>query len=190
MSSSDYTRLPPDLPAPTDDGVCDHLPGLRLPDIALPSTGGGTVRLSDRSGTTVVYCYPMSGVPGVPLPPGWDQIPGARGCTPQACAFRDQHRQFEELNVAVYGLSTQSSEYQKEFATRVHLPFGLLSDADLRFTKAMRLPTFEVQGKTLIKRLTLVITGGTIRKVFYPVFPPDAHASEVLAWLRAIPAAS
>ena len=184
MSPSDYTQLPRNLPVPTDDGACDHLPGAKLPAIALPSTGGGVVTLAEREGTTVVYCYPMSGVPGVPLPDGWDQIPGARGCTPQACVFRDRHKQFQGLNVTVYGLSTQTSEYQKEFAARLHLPFELLSDADLRFATALRLPTFDVEGKTLITRLTLVLRDGAIRKVFYPVFPPDGHAAEVVAWLR------
>jgi peroxiredoxin len=184
VSQSDYTQLPPNLPVPTDDGACDHLPGTKLPEIALRSTGGGTVTLAKREGTTIVYCYPMSGVPGVPLPDGWDQIPGARGCTPQSCGFRDRHEQFKGLNVTVYGLSTQTSEYQKEFAARLHLPFELLSDAKLQFATALRLPTFEVDGRTLIKRLTLVLRDGAIRKVFYPVFPPDGHAAEVLVWLR------
>ncbi|HSZ56036.1 MAG TPA: peroxiredoxin [Tepidisphaeraceae bacterium] len=184
VSQSDYTQLPPNLPVPTDDGACDHLPGTKLPAITLPSTGGGTVMLAKREGTTIVYCYPMSGVPGVPLPDGWDQIPGARGCTPQSCGFRDRDEQFKGLNVTVYGLSTQTTDYQKEFASRLHLPFELLSDVDLRFTTALRLPTFEVEGKMLIKRLTLVVCDGAIRKVFYPVFPPDGHAAEVLVWLR------
>jgi peroxiredoxin len=185
MSSSDYLHLPASLPAPTDDGGCDHLTGQRLPDIALLSTSGRTVALARKRGVTIVYCYPMTGVPRVPLPAGWDQIPGARGCTPQSCGFRDRHQEFERLSVAVYGLSTQTTDYQKEFATRIHLPFELLSDSELRFTKALRLPTFEVEGKTLIKRLTLVIRDGTIRKVFYPVFPPDAQAGDLIAWLGA-----
>jgi peroxiredoxin len=185
MSSGDYTELPPNLPVPTDDGGCDHLSGVELPDIALPSTSGRSVALAREEGMTVVYCYPMTGVPGVPLPAGWDQIPGARGCTPQACSFRDRHQEFERLHVAVCGLSTQTTDYQKEFATRVHLPFDLLSDEDLRFTRALRLPTFEVQGKALIKRLTLLIRDGTIQHVFYPIFPPNAHAGEVIAWLGA-----
>jgi len=184
MTPSDYLSLPADLPAPADDGACDHLPGLKLPAIALPSTAGRPVVLAEQKGLTVVYCYPMSGRPGVPLPQGWDQIPGARGCTPQSCGFRDRYAEFAGLHVAVYGLSTQTTDYQQEFAQRIHLPFDLLSDSDLRFTAALRLPTFEVDGKTLIKRLTLVLRDGAIQKVFYPVFPPDRHAEELLAWLR------
>jgi peroxiredoxin len=182
MDPSDYSRLPPDLPVPIGDGACDHLPGMNLPAIPLASTSGKSVTLASLKGTTVLYCYPRSGRPGVPLPVGWDQIPGARGCTPQTCAFRDQHREFERLNVAVYGLSTQSTEYQQEFAGRLHLPFELLSDSELRFCTALRLPTFIVDGETLIKRLTLILRDGRIEKVFYPVFPPDQHAGQLLRW--------
>jgi peroxiredoxin len=183
MSQSDYTHLPPNLPIPTDDGACDHLPGMKLPSIPLSSTTGRSITLADEQGLIVLYCYPMTGRPGVPLPTGWDHIPGARGCTPQSCAFRDHHAEFSRLNITVYGLSTQSTDYQREFANRIHLPFDLLSDSDLRFTNALRLPTFDAGQGPLINRLTLILRDGTIQKIFYPVFPPDRHADEVLAWL-------
>ncbi len=177
-------ELPADLPVPADDGACDHLPGLRLPAIALPSTAGGTVDLAALAGRTVVYCYPRTGRPGEPLPTGWDSIPGARGCTPESCGFRDHYRELRALDVAVFGLSTQTTDYQREAAERLQLPFALLSDADLRFARALRLPTFSVDDMTLIKRLTLVVQNGQIEHVFYPVFPPDRHAEEVLDWLK------
>ncbi|TMI81766.1 MAG: peroxiredoxin [Bacillati bacterium ANGP1] len=180
----DLTRLPPDLPVPQDDGACDHLAGRRVPAIALPSTAGRPVDLSTLSGRTVVYCYPRTGRPDVPVPAGWDAIPGARGCTPQSCAFRDRHREFQALGVGVFGLSTQTTEDQREAAERLQLPMELLSDARLAFARALDLPTFEFEGMVLIKRLTLVALDGRITKVFYPVFPPDANAREVLAWLR------
>lgn len=178
-------RLPDDLPVPQDDGVCDHLPGLAVADLTLPSTMGGLVNLaSPASGWTIVYCYPRTGVPGQPLPTGWDAIPGARGCTPQSCAFRDHHAELAALDARVFGLSTQSTAYQREVAERLHLPFPLLSDESLAFCRAMRLPTFEVDGLQLVRRLTLVIRDGRIARVFYPVFPPDASAVEVLSWLE------
>jgi len=183
---SDFTTLPPDLPRPQDDGACDHLAGLALPSIELPSTRGGTVDLGALSGPrTVIYCYPRTGTPGEAMPDGWDSIPGARGCTPQACAFRDHYRELAALGGDVYGLSTQSTEYQRGMAERLHLPFPVLSDAELRFAHALRLPTFEVDGISLIKRLTLVVRQGAIEQVFYPVFPPDANAEQVLRWLAA-----
>ena len=180
--------LPPDLPAPKDDGGCDHLPGMHLPPLRLPATSGRMVDLGNlEAARTVLYCYPMTGVPGRELPEGWDAIPGARGCTPESCAFRDHHAGLEGLGAQVFGLSTQTSGYQKEMAARLHLPFEVLSDSYLRFCEALRLPTFTAGGMRLIKRLTLVVRGGTIETVFYPVFPPDTHASEVVSWLARRP---
>ncbi len=177
-------ELPESLPVPTDDGACDHLPGMWLPPVALPSTAGERVDLSGLPGRTVVYCYPRTGRPDEDLPQGWDGIPGARGCTPQSCAFRDHHAELRALGARVFGLSTQSTEYQREAASRLHLSFDLLSDEGLAFAGALGLPSFEVEGMTLIKRLTLVIDDGRIEKVFYPVFPPDENAEEVIGWLR------
>jgi len=176
--------LPADLPVPVDDGACDHLPEMRLPSLALPATDGTTVDLSMLPGRSVVYVYPRTGRPDQPLPTGWDQIPGARGCTPQSCAYRDRAAELKALGVRVFGLSTQDTAYQLEAVTRLHLPFPLLSDERLELTAALSLPTFAVDGMTLIKRLTLVIDDGAIETVFYPVFPPDADASHVTAWLR------
>ncbi|MGI8910980.1 MAG: peroxiredoxin [Rubrobacteraceae bacterium] len=176
--------LPDNLPMPTDDGASDHLPGMTLPSVPLTSTSGETVDLSKMTGTSVVYCYPMTGRPDLELPENWDDIPGARGCTPQSCAFRDHHDEIQALGARVFGVSTQSTEYQREVVERLHLPYELLSDEGLAFAKALDLPAFEVEGMTLIKRLTLVIEDRTIKKVFYPVFPPDANAAEVAAWLR------
>jgi peroxiredoxin len=177
-------ELPEGLPVPTDDGACDHLPGMRLPPVILPSTAGERVDLSELPGRTVVYCYPRMGRPDEDLPRGWDGIPGARGCTPQTCAFRDHHAELRILGARVFGLSTQSTEYQREAADRLHLPFELLSDKELSVAGALGLPTFEVEGTTLIKRLTLIIDDGRIEKVFYPVFPPDENAEEIIGWLR------
>jgi peroxiredoxin len=183
--STDLHTLPADLPVPTDDGACDHLTGLQLPSVLLVSTDGGTVDLAALPGLTIVYAYPRTGEPDKDPPPGWDAIPGARGCTPQSCAFRDHYQELCALGVdAVYGLSAQTTAYQREAAVRLHLPFALLSDADLAFAKALRLPTFETAGMTLIKRLTLIVRAGRIEHVFYPVFPPDRNAATVIAWLR------
>jgi peroxiredoxin len=179
----DISTLPPDLPVPEDDGACDHLPGMRTPPVALPSTAGDEVRLDELPGRTVLFCYPRTGRPDEELPPGWNSIPGARGCTPEACGFRDRHERFADLGVRVLALSTQNTDYQREMAERLRLPFEVLSDAELRLVHALDLPTFEVQGWTLLKRLTLVIRDGVIEHVFYPVFPPDTHAGEVLDWL-------
>ena len=177
--------LPTDIPAPQDDGAARHLTGFKLPSVPLVATDGTTVDLSKLSGRTLVYIYPRTGVPGQPLPEGWDQIPGARGCTPQSCSFRDHFAELKRLGVAhVYGLSTQNTAYQREAAERLHLPFPLLSDHDLKLTGALQLPTFAVAGMTLIKRMALVIDDGTITHVFYPVFPPDKNAEEVIAWLK------
>lgn len=172
------------LPAPTDDGATRHWVGSRVAAVPLPATDGRTVDLSAEAGRVVVYAYPRTGVPDQPNPAGWDAIPGARGCTPQACAFRDHLVELKALGVtAVYGLSTQDTAYQREAATRLHLPFALLSDERLELTRAMNFPTFVVQGMTLLKRFTLVIRDGVIEHVFYPVFPPDRNAAEVVAWL-------
>jgi peroxiredoxin len=181
--SDNIHELPADLPVPTDDGACNHLPGVDVRSVRLESTAGRVIDLSALPGRTVVYCYPRTGRPDVELPKGWNEIPGARGCTPESCAFRDHYNELQSLGAAVFGLSTQESDYQREAVKRLHLPFELLSDADLRFARALRLPTFEVEGMTLIKRLTLVICDAHIEKVFYPVFPPDRHAAEVVEWL-------
>ena len=181
----DPTVLPPNIPVPEDDGATRHLTGIKLPDLALPATSGGPVNLSKLKGRTVVYIYPRTGVPGQALPTGWDTIPGARGCTPQSCSFRDHFGELKRLGVAqLFGLSAQDTAYQQEAATRLHLPFPILSDEKLAFTRALRLPTFSVDGMTLIKRMALVIDDGTITKVFYPVFPPDKNAQEVITWLQ------
>jgi peroxiredoxin len=181
----DPTFLPPDIPVPQDDGGARHLPGMKLPDLALPATSGGAVNLARLAGRTVLYLYPRTGVPGVDLPPGWNDIPGARGCTPQSCGFRDHFAELKGLGVShLFGLSTQDTDYQREAAERLHLPFAILSDAGLAFTRAMKLPTFIVAGMTLLKRMALVVDDGIIGKAFYPVFPPDQNAAEVVAWLR------
>jgi len=181
-------QLPSDLPVPADDGACNHLVDLHIPSIQLSSTSGRQVDLGRLPGRTVVYCYPRTGRPDQELPKGWNAIPGARGCTPQSCAYRDYHQEFRALGVEVFGLSTQDTDYQKEAAHRLRLPFGLLSDSSLALVHALDLPTFEVEGMTLVKRLTLVIYNGRITKVFYPVFPPDQNATEVIRWLSANPA--
>lgn len=178
-----WQELPANLPEPTDDGACDHLVGMRLPSVALAATNGQTVDLAGLVGRTVVYCYPRTGRPDEPSPDGWDAIPGARGCTPQSCAFRDHYAELRGLGAEVFGLSTQDTEYQREAAERLHLPFPLLSDAELRFARALRLPTFTVAGMTLLKRVTLLVRDGEIEKVWYPVFPPDKNAGEVVRWL-------
>ncbi|HEX2740587.1 MAG TPA: peroxiredoxin [Rubrobacter sp.] len=184
MTRNDSLYSVPDgIPEPPDDGACGHLPGMRLHSVSLTSTDGDRVDLSTLTGTTVVYCYPMTGRPDQDLPQGWDDIPGARGCTPQSCAFRDHHAELQALGARVFGLSTQDSAYQREAAERLHLPFLLLSDERLEFAVSLDLPTFEAEGMTLIRRLTLVIEDGEIREVFYPVFPPGRNAEEVLGWL-------
>jgi peroxiredoxin len=181
--------LPPNLPVPRDDGGARHLKGMPIPDLALPSTANRLVNLSTITAPrTVVYCYPMTGRPDKALPAGWDEIPGARGCTPETCGFRDHHKDLAKLGAEVFGVSTQSTEYQQEMVKRLEVPFEVLSDEHFALTKALRLPTFTVEGMTLMKRLTLIVHGGRIEHVFYPVFPPDTHAEAVIAWLRQHPA--
>jgi peroxiredoxin len=188
MSGFDPTTLPADLPVPQDDGGAAHLPGIGVPAVALPSTGGADVRLDALGpGRTIIYAYPMTGTPGIEPPDGWDAIPGARGCTPESCAFRDHHAELQAAGASVYGLSTQPTDVQREAAERLHLPFALLSDHVGALSEALRLPTMTVDGTPMIKRLTLVVRDGRIEHVFYPVFPPDEHAAQVLAWLHASP---
>lgn len=173
------------IPAPEDDGGTDHLTQQPLAPVSLSSTAGTDVVVNELTGLVVIYAYPMTGTPGIALPDGWDAMPGARGCTPQSCAFRDHAAELAKLGVdAVYGLSTQSPADQLEAATRLELPFALLSDQELVLANAMQLPTFDVDGKTLLKRFTLIVRDGVIVKVFYPVFPPDSNAAVVLNYLR------
>src|SRR6266478_5672126 len=176
--------LPPDLPRPVDDHAADHLRDMLLPQVSLRSTAGKMASLSNL-GTprTVIYCYPVTGVPGKPLPEGWDMIPGARSCTPQTSNFRDHYKELSELKVDVFGLSTQTTEYQREMADRLRLPFEILSDSEFKLCDALRLPTFEIDRMRLVKRLTLIIRAGRIEQVFYPVFPPNQSANQVLRWL-------
>lgn len=182
LTSVDWTTLP----RPEDDGSARHLQDFALPDVALAATDGSTISLARRAGRTVLFVYPMTGRPGVDPPEGWDQIPGARGCTPQVCAFRDLNSDLKAAGADnVYGLSTQNQAYQQEAATRLHLPFPLLSDANLEFSRAAGLPMFSVEGRTLAKRLAMIIDDRRVTHVFYPVFPPDRNAGEVLAWLEA-----
>jgi peroxiredoxin len=186
--SDNLYALPKNLPVPVDDGACDHLPGMRVPDISLQSTAGGTVSLANVEATWIVaYFYPRTGQPDKDPPGGlamWDAIPGSRGCTPQSCEYRDHHAELSALGARVFGISTQDTDYQAEAAARLHLPFALLSDASLELARALRLPAFEVAGQTLIKRLTLVVRGGIIEHCFYPVFPPTADAQNVVKYLE------
>ncbi len=176
-------QLPDDLPVPVDDGAASHLIGMRLPDLELQGTNGNSINPSKIDGYLVIYCYPMTGQPGVALPDGWDQIPGARGCTPQSCAFRDHYKELQALNAEVFGMSTQSTHYQLEMVTRLHLPFPVLSDCDFKFTNALKLPTFTAAGHTLIKRLTLISKNSIIKAVHYPVFPSDKDPKWVIDYL-------
>jgi peroxiredoxin len=180
-------ELPPDLPVPLDDGACDHLMGKQLPPVKLVSSSGQTVDMSDLDGLTVIYIYPRSGVDNSVLPDNWDSIPGARGCTPQSCSFRDHQHDLANLRARVYGLATQSPEYLRSEVERLHLPFELLSDQHLEFKNALSLPVLDVQvaGMTVLKRVTLICNGQRIIKVFYPVFPPNKSAEQVIEWLKA-----
>ena len=179
------------IPAPVDDGATAHLFGSAVPSVPLPATDGSIVDISALKGTTVVYAYPMTGRPGVPLPDGWDMLPGARGCTPQSCGFRDHFADLKILGADhLFGLSTQSSDYQREAAERLHLPFRILSDSQLALAHAWQLPVFEIDGMQLLKRVTLIITDGQFEAVFYPVFPPDRSAADVIDWLSRHPRAA
>jgi peroxiredoxin len=181
--AGDLHSLPPDLPVPTDDGGAAHLPGTEVPAVALPATDGTYVDLSDLPGRVVVFAYPRTGTPGDMPGAEWDAIPGARGCTPQACSIRDEHDAFVARGVTVLGLSAQTPEEQREAAERLGLPYRLLSDAAGDLARALELPTFDWHGRSLLKRLTLLIEDGRVRDVIYPVFPPDAAAAQALARL-------
>ncbi|MBU3574425.1 peroxiredoxin [Polynucleobacter sp. UK-Mo-2m-Kol15] len=182
------SQLPNDLPVPQDDGAADHLVGMALPAISLSATTSIQFPLSKVKGRLVIYCYPMTGQPNVALPDGWDQIPGARGCTPQSCAFRDHYQELRSLGAEVVGLSVQSTEYQQEMADRLHLPFPVLSDDSYLLQRALQLPTFVAAGMTLLKRLTLIVNNGVIEVVHYPIFPSDSDPEWVVNYLKNNPA--
>jgi peroxiredoxin len=182
---SDLASLPTSLPVPEDDGACSHLAGRALPAVSLPGTAGRTVNLAELTVPTVLFFYPRNAQPHESIPAEWNIIPGARGCTPHSCGFRDLHQEFARLGFQIFGVSTQDTEYQKELVNRVHLLFEILSDAKFELVKALRLPTFEYRGLRLLKRMAWVVEDGKITKVFYPVFPPDKNADEVLNWLKA-----
>lgn len=177
-------EIPSNLPIPTDDGSTGHLKGLRLPNVSLAATNGTTINLGEIKGKLVIYCYPMTGQPNVALPDGWDQIPGARGCTPQSCSFRDHYKELQTLGAEVLGLSVQTTEYQKEMVDRLHLPFPVASDSDYRFQKALSMPTFVASGMTLLKRVTLIVSNGVIQAVHYPIFPSDSDPIWVIDYLK------
>jgi len=189
-SMNELNQIPADLPRPADDGAADHLAGRAVPPVSLTSTIGGNVALDELGpGRTILYIYPLTGRPDTDLPEGWDAIPGARGCTSEACDFRDHHAELRAAGAArVFGLSSQTSEYQRELVDRLRLPFAMLSDAKLTLATALGLPTFTASGLTLYKRLTLVICDNMIEHTFYPIFPPNEHATQVLVWLRTHPA--
>ncbi len=177
---TDINKLPENLPVPEDDGGSSHLIGAKIASIELRSTNGLKVDLGSIKGKGVIYCYPMTGRPDVPLPDGWDEIPGARGCTPQSCSYRDHYKEFQELGTEVYGLSTQTTDYQKEMVDRLSLPFDVLSDSQMELTQALNLPTFVVNGMVLLKRLTMIVEDSVIKSVHYPVFPSDSDPDWVL----------
>ncbi len=185
---TNFNQLPADLPIPQDDGSTNHLRGMKLPNVSLNTTNGKSINFGDIKGRLVIYCYPMTGQPNVPLPEGWDQIPGARGCTPQSCAFKDHYQELQALGVEVVGLSVQSTEYQKEMADRLHLPFPVVSDANYQFQKALNLPTFITAGMTLLKRVTLITNNGVIETVHYPIFPSNSDPAWVIDYLNNHPA--
>ncbi len=178
------THLPEGLPVPIDDGLATHLVGMQLPDIKLESTSGSLVSLVDIKDRLVIYVYPLTGRPDIALPEGWDEIPGARGCTPQACDFSNHYQELLQLDTMVFGLSSQTTDYQLELKNRLHLPFDLLSDYGFQLKKALNLPVFKVQELLLYKRLTLIAEHNVIKKVFYPVFPPNKNATQVIDWLK------
>jgi peroxiredoxin len=180
---TNLNQIPANLPVPIDDGLADHLIGMKLPSLSLLSTNGTKIDLSQIQGQFVVYCYPRTGTPNSSLPEGWDQVPGARGCTPQSCAYRDHYQEIKALGTEVFGLSTQATAYQKEMVGRLHLPFTVLSDEQFEFQRALNLPTFEVAGMTLLKRLTLIVTDGVVEVVHYPVFPSDSDPAWVMGKL-------
>jgi len=181
---TNLNQLPTDLPIPQDDGSTNHLKGLKLPNLSLNASNGKAINLADIKGKLVVYCYPMTGQPNVALPEGWDQIPGARGCTPQSCTFRDHYQELQELGAEVLALSVQSTEYQKEMVDRLHLPFQVVSDVNYQFQKALNLPTFVAAGMKLLKRVTLIANNGVIEAVHYPIFPSDSDPSWVIDYLK------
>ncbi len=183
---TNLNQLPSNLPVPLDDGLADHLIGMQLPNISLQSTNGTKIDLSQVEGRYVVYCYPRTGTPNTSLPEGWDQIPGARGCTPQSCAYRDHYQELKALGAEVFGLSTQTTEYQTEMVNRLHLPYPVLSDEHFEFQRALNLPTFEVAGMTLLKRLTMIVKDGDIEAVHYSVFPSDSDPAWVMNTLQKI----
>ena len=188
MPQTNLNQLPANLPRPNDDGGARHLKGMALHDLELPSTGNRRVNLSTVSAPRIViYAYPMTGRPDRQLPQGWDDIPGARGCTPETCGFRDHHKDLAKLHADVFGISTQDTAYQQEMVKRLEVPFEVLSDEHMAFTRALRLPTFTAGGMTLLKRLTIVARRGRVEHVFYPVFPPDTHAELVIGWLKQHP---
>ena len=177
---TNLNKIPTNLPVPLDDGLADHLIGMKLPSLSLLATNGTKIDLSQVEGCLVLYCYPRTGTPNTQLPEGWDQIPGARGCTPQSCAYRDHYQEIKALGAEVFGLSTQATAYQKEMVGRLHLPFPVLSDEQFEFQRALNLPTFKVAGMTLLKRLTMIIRDGEIEAVHYPVFPSDSDPAWVM----------
>jgi peroxiredoxin len=179
-----FNELPADLPIPQDDGSTNHLKGMKLPKVSLQASNGKRIDLADIKGRLVIYCYPMTGQPNVALPDGWDQIPGARGCTPQSCSFRDQYQELQALGAEVIGLSVQTTEYQKEMVDRLHLPFPVVSDLHYQFQRALNMPTFVAAGMTLLKRVTLIANNGVIEAVHYPIFPSDSDAAWVVHYLK------
>jgi peroxiredoxin len=181
---ANFSELPADLPIPQDDGSTDHLQGMRLPKLSLRATNGQLIEIGSVKGRLVIYCYPMTGQPNVALPDGWDQIPGARGCTPQSCAFRDHYQELQALGADVMGLSVQTTDYQQEMVDRLHLPFPVVSDANYEFQKALDMPTFIAAGMTLLKRVTLIANHGVIEAVHYPIFPSDSDAAWVVDYLK------
>jgi peroxiredoxin len=183
---TNLNQLPVDLPVPQDDGLTEHLIGMRLPQVSLKATNGQAIALGEIKGKLVIYCYPMTGQPNVPLPDGWDQIPGARGCTPQSCSYRDHYQELQQLGAQVIGLSVQSTDYQKEMVDRLHLPFPVVSDADYQFQKALNMPVFVAAGMTLLKRVTLIANDGVIIGVHYPIFPSDSDAPWVINFLKGL----